>query len=210
VIGGNPVAVHEKLPIDRVSAVLGRYDVMLKLSTVEGMFGPPLEMFSQAGTAITSPVSGGDEYVVHGQNALVVSPFDRGAVVRSLELLSTQPDFLRHLRWSALKTAQAWPDWPSATRRLADLLEGLKSKGYRNSHLRPALSGVSAMRGHWLDDVWRFEAVTRSLPSYGYGEQLLMEKYRRFKGASAVTLLKRATPPALKHVLRKFALKVLE
>lgn len=210
-VGGKPVRVREKLPIDRVADVLRQHDVMLKLSTVEGMFGPPLEMFSQAGTAITAPVSGDDEYIVHGQNALVVSSFGQSeAIVRSLKLLSENPDFLLQLRWKALKTAQAWPDWPTATRRFADALENLKVQGYNNAHLRAALSGVSAMRGHWLDDVWAHEAERRQVPHFGHGEQLLMARYRKLKSAAAMSLLKKATPPALKDILRKYALKVLE
>ena len=45
-----------------------RSDVVLKLSRVEGMFGPPLEGFHRGATCVVTPVTGHDEYVEHGWN----------------------------------------------------------------------------------------------------------------------------------------------
>ena len=38
-------------------------DVVLKLSRIEGMFGPPLEGFHCGATCVVTPVTGHDEYV---------------------------------------------------------------------------------------------------------------------------------------------------
>src|SRR6266699_3944171 len=49
------------VPIDAVPAIMRSCHVLVKLSTVEGMFGPPLEMFHCGGTAVTSDVTGSEE-----------------------------------------------------------------------------------------------------------------------------------------------------
>lgn len=208
-VGNREVRIYERIPINEVRWVYQQYDVLLKLSSVEGMYGPPLEMFSQGGTAITTPVSGCDEYVVHGANALLVEPFNFPQIARYLGLLSSSPDYLRMLQRNALKTAQQWPGWDRSTRLFADLLERLEARGYSNAHLRPTLAGVSSMRTHWLDGVWKNEAEDRARTHLGEGEERLVETYRRLKSTTAVELLKRATPPAVKHVLRELLLQVL-
>jgi hypothetical protein len=57
-----------------MASVYRSCDDILKLSLVESMFGPPLEMFHCGGTAIVYNVTGHDEYIVHGRNALVAEP----------------------------------------------------------------------------------------------------------------------------------------
>ena len=68
-------------PVDRVVGPLTHRemadlyadtDVLLKLSSVEGMFGPPLEAFHRGATCVVTPVTGHEEYVEHGFNGLVV------------------------------------------------------------------------------------------------------------------------------------------
>ncbi len=209
-VAGQPVKVWERIGIDEVATVLRGHDVMLKLSTVEGMYGPPLEMFSQGGTAITTPVSGCDEYVVHGHNALLAPSTDATAAVRYLRQLHENPDFLAQLKRNALATARAWPDWKSASGAFADVLEQAVKEKYSNAHLRPALAGVSAMRTHWLDDVWKFEADAKAAPHLGEGEWLLMQRYRELKASATVATFKRYAPPAVRGALRDYARKVLE
>ncbi len=54
-----------------MAARYGESDVVLKLSRVEGMFGPPLEGFHRGATCVVTPVTGHDEYVEHGWNGLL-------------------------------------------------------------------------------------------------------------------------------------------
>jgi glycosyltransferase involved in cell wall biosynthesis len=86
-------------------------DVILKLSRVEGMFGPPLEGFHMGATCVVTAVTGHEEYVEHGENGLVVDWDDPRGVSRALDLLATDPAFLHRLRWGALATARGWPSW---------------------------------------------------------------------------------------------------
>ena len=86
-------------------------DVVLKLSRVEGMFGPPLEGFHMGATCVVSAVTGHDEYVEHGENGLVVDWDDPRGTGRALDLLAVDRALLHRLRWGALATARGWPSW---------------------------------------------------------------------------------------------------
>lgn len=54
-----------------MAELYSRTDVLLKLSSVEGMFGPPLEGFHKGATCVVTPVTGHEEYVEHGVNGLL-------------------------------------------------------------------------------------------------------------------------------------------
>jgi hypothetical protein len=86
-------------------------DVVLKLSSVEGMYGPPLEGFHRGATCVTTPVTGHDEYIEHGWNALVSEWDDIQGTGRQLDLLARDRRLLHFLRTNALHTARGWPSW---------------------------------------------------------------------------------------------------
>ena len=86
-------------------------DVVLKLSRVEGMFGPPLEGFHMGATCVVTGVTGHEEYVVHGENGLVVEWDDPRGTSRALDLLARDRALLHRLRYGALATARGWPSW---------------------------------------------------------------------------------------------------
>jgi glycosyltransferase involved in cell wall biosynthesis len=208
--GGQPVRVHERIPINQVHEVLQQYDVLLKLSKVEGMFGPPLEMFTQGGTAITYTVTGSDEYMVHGQNSLLVEPYNRRQIIAYLRTLSENPAFLHHLRTQALETARAYPTWDASAHAVTSFLEQLHAEGWSNAHLRPALAASSTLRGYWLDDIWRHErARAEAQPYIGEGERVLLERYRKLKSSRPARVFKRLLPSGLKQTLRARLTQVL-
>ncbi|OQX15708.1 MAG: hypothetical protein BWK76_12720 [Desulfobulbaceae bacterium A2] len=107
--------VFSRVPIHETPAVYRSCDVLLKLSYVEGMFGPPLEMFHCGGTAVVYDVTGADEYMENDVNSFVVTRDDDTAIIRSLRQLRQEPDVLARLRQAAADTAAAWPDWPQST-----------------------------------------------------------------------------------------------
>jgi glycosyltransferase involved in cell wall biosynthesis len=94
-------------------------DVVLKLSRVEGMYGPPLEGFHMGATCVTTEVTGHEEYIEHGRNALVVDWDDRTGTTRQLELLGRDRRLLHELRCNALQTAHGWPGWDQSTQFMA-------------------------------------------------------------------------------------------
>ena len=71
---------------------------MLKLSRVEGMFGPPLEGFHMGATCVVTAVTGHEEYVEHGVNGLVVDWDDPRGTARALDLLARDRALLHCLR----------------------------------------------------------------------------------------------------------------
>ena len=89
-----------------MAAEYERHDVVLKLSRVEGMFGPPLEGFHRGATCVVTPVTGHDEYVEHGVNGLVIDWDDERGTARALDLLARDASLLHLLRSNALATAR--------------------------------------------------------------------------------------------------------
>lgn len=103
-----------------------RTDVVLKLSSVEGMFGPPLEGFHGGATCVVTPVSGHEEYVEHGYNALLCDWEDLRGTARQLDLLARDRELLHYLRVNALETARGWPDWEQSSQFMAAALQAIR------------------------------------------------------------------------------------
>jgi glycosyltransferase involved in cell wall biosynthesis len=119
--------VIRAVPHAEMARLYAEHDVVLKLSRVEGMFGPPLEGFHMGATCVVTPVTGHEEYVRHGFNGMVVDWDDLRGTARALDLLARDRAQLHFLRTNALATARAWPSWEQAgafmalaLRRIAD------------------------------------------------------------------------------------------
>lgn len=110
-------------PIKEVAKIYRSCDVLVKLSYVEGMFGPPLEMFHCGGTAIVYEVTGYDEYIVNGYNAISVPIGDEEAVIDALNNLFENRTELMLLKHGAGQTAKSWITWNEASRNFAEGLE---------------------------------------------------------------------------------------
>lgn len=115
--------VFSQVPIYDVPKIYRSCDLLVKLSYVEGMFGPPLEIFHCGGTAIVYDVTGHDEYIIHGHNALVAKTNDELTVIKYLQELSQNRELLQQLQHGALVTAQHWIDWQQSSTEFAQALE---------------------------------------------------------------------------------------
>lgn len=120
--------VFSQVPIQETPAIYRSCDLLLKLSYVEGMFGPPLEMFHCGGTALVYDVTGHDEYIVHNQNSYVVERDHEDTVVCLLRHLKEHPEELARLKQGALETASQWPDWNASTDLFEKALTTIASK----------------------------------------------------------------------------------
>ena len=100
------------------------------------MFGPPLEMFHCGGTAVVYDVTGHDEYIVDGENALVVTTDDESGVVAAINRLKADPALLLSLKEGARRTAAAWPDWSDVSPRFADALRRIADQPPANDRMR--------------------------------------------------------------------------
>jgi O-antigen biosynthesis protein len=107
--------VFSRVPMNVTPEIYRSCDILVKLSTVEGMFGPPLEIFHCGGTAIVFDVTGHDEYIVDGQNACVVHRGDMDGVVTTLRRLLNDRTELARLQAGALRTAEAWVSWDESS-----------------------------------------------------------------------------------------------
>lgn len=107
--------VFAQVPIFETPKIYRSCDVLVKLSYVEGMFGPPLEMFHCGGTAIVYDVSGHDEYIVHNDNAIVVKRDNENDVIASINKLKQSRAWLDQLKRGALETSYRWPSWQQAS-----------------------------------------------------------------------------------------------
>jgi hypothetical protein len=100
------------------------------------MFGPPLEMFHCGGTAIVYDVTGHDEYIRHGSNALVLARDDEQGIIDALNALKTNEDLLASLCREACITAAEWPNWAEATQQFAAALDAIsQSKPVSRTYL---------------------------------------------------------------------------
>jgi glycosyltransferase involved in cell wall biosynthesis len=111
-----------RVPITETAAIYRSCDLLVKLSYVEGMFGPPLEMFHCGGTALVYDVTGHDEYIRHQQNSIVVPRDDEASVINWLKRLQESPALMASLKGGAEQTAHDWPDWDVATKNFHDAL----------------------------------------------------------------------------------------
>ena len=112
-------------PYDAMPAVYDDADVLLKLSRVEGVFTPPLEAFHRGATCVVTPVSGHDEYVVHGANGLVADWDDPHGAATRLDLLATDRELLARLRGGGLQTARGWPSAEQAAATMDAALQAI-------------------------------------------------------------------------------------
>ena len=116
------------VPHAEMARLYADHDVVLKLSRVEGMFGPPLEGFHMGATCVVTPVTGHEEYVRHGVNGLVVDWDDPRGTARALDLLAADRMLLHRLRTGALATARAWPSWEQAGAFMALALQRIAAE----------------------------------------------------------------------------------
>ncbi len=205
-VRGVGVEVYEQVPIGEVRHVLRQFDVMLKLSRVEGVFGPPLEMFSQGGTAIAYGVSGSDEYMTHGFNSLLAEPFSRNKVVAYLRALSESSQYLQRLRSGALETARHHPSWSDSALELCLALEAAHARRADNRHLRPSLHALWELRMHYLD---LLQAAKELAAEVGQGERTLLRAYRRLKSSAPFQSVQRLLPPSLRSSVRDYFERLL-
>ncbi len=118
-LAGAADRVMSQLTHREMAAAYAETDVVVKLSHVEGMYGPPLEGFHMGATTVTTEVTGHDEYVRHGWNGLVVDWDDVRGTARALDLLARDRRYLNFLRHNALATARGWPSWEQAAQFMA-------------------------------------------------------------------------------------------
>jgi glycosyltransferase involved in cell wall biosynthesis len=149
----------EGLDVDRVVGGLGpeamaalyrESDVLVKLSRVEGLGLAPVEGFHTGLPCVTTPYTGHDEYVRHGDNGVVVGHDDIPGTAAWLDLLARDRDLVAKLSVGAERAAAAWPSWTASARRLhgalIEMLEGPAAESDPSLLLRTLSLGTALGR----------------------------------------------------------------
>lgn len=118
----------EKVPMATMRRIYSSCDILLKLSRVEGFFGPPLEMMACGGLCVVGKVTGHDEYIRDRENAIVVEPNDvKEARKAVMELISDQ-DLQQTLRAKGAATAREW-SWEASINQLEAFFYDIRNGG---------------------------------------------------------------------------------
>ncbi|MBX9888364.1 MAG: hypothetical protein K2Y30_10565 [Flavobacteriaceae bacterium] len=158
--------VFSRIPTDKVQEIYRSCDVIVKLSTIEGMFGPPLEMFHCGGTAISYMVSGYDEYMKGEWNSLVAPLGDDVMILSHVNQLARNKVELQRLKENAIKTAEQWPDFDEQVVLFESAI--LQSIKYPNT-TRSILANKIRILSDWYSTIERQEQEIVNISAYkGY------------------------------------------
>lgn len=108
-----PDRVFRQVPLEEMPAIYASCHVIVKLSSAEGMFGPPLEMMSQGGVAVTSDVEGHEEFMRHGENGFVVPVGDWKTAGQHVRALAADPKLWTNMALEARAEADQFRWDPS-------------------------------------------------------------------------------------------------
>jgi hypothetical protein len=100
-------------------------DVLVKLPRVEGLSLPPLEAFHMGVPCVVTPFTGHADYVMHGENGLVVGYDDLPGTARWLDALARDRSLLARLSAGARATAERWPSPEESSELFAEALHEL-------------------------------------------------------------------------------------
>ena len=128
----------EQVPMQEMKRIYSSCDILLKLSRVEGFFGPPMEMMACGGASVVGRVSGYDEYIRDGYNALVVDPTDITAAKQAVQLLISDSRLREKIVAAGIQTASEW-NWDSSIDALELFYNGLIAdpESHYNATQRP-------------------------------------------------------------------------
>ena len=154
------------IPMLEMKRVYSSCDIFLKMSTVEGVSGPPLEMMACGGTCVVAKVTGIEEAIVPGENALVVEPGDIEGARKAVRMLMDDRALRARLAKKGLKTVERlyWE-------RSIDVLEKI--------FLSPPPGKAKASKP--LAEKWKYEREEAFIQAYAHivkMERLLRESER--------------------------------
>lgn len=141
----------DHVPMTEMKHIYSSCDILLKLSRVEGFFGPPMEMMACEGAVVVGKVTGYDEYIVDGYNALVVDPQDIPAARAAVTQLMNDSQLKNQLILNGKQTAASWR-WDSSIDRLDNCFNLVLSENTPDSMPRQfANHGLAASYLHTIN-----------------------------------------------------------
>jgi len=116
---------YEKVPMRAMAEIYSSCDVLVKMSRVEGFFGPPMEAMACGCAVVVGQVTGYDEYIADRRNALVVEMGDTVAATQAIKHILANDGVRERLVAAGYRTAHRW-QWD----RAIDKLEKVWSKKF--------------------------------------------------------------------------------
>lgn len=141
----------QSVPHGQMPSLYKSCDFIVKLSDTESVALPVLEMFATGGAAVVSEFPGHEEYIRHGQNALVVPVRDLEATEDAIRRLLSEPQLLQSLKVHALVESGRWDLSRSTTAFIhfvEEIFEGSNTGGGTG-----AIQGIAAN----LEDYHQFQ-----------------------------------------------------
>ena len=113
----------EAVSFDKMRKIYSSCDIFLKMSRVEGFFGPPLESMACGCAVVVSKVTGWDEYIVENENALVVDHADIRSARSAVNQLINDKALRDRLIQNGCATVKNW-SWRSSLDAMLAVVEG--------------------------------------------------------------------------------------
>lgn len=107
----------EKVPMNLMPSIYSSCDIFIKMSRIEGFFGPPLEAMACNCVPVVGKVSGWDEYIVDKYNALTVDLMDVEGAKNAVQKLLEDDDLAQKLLCNGHKTVSQW-SWDRSFERM--------------------------------------------------------------------------------------------
>lgn len=121
----------EGVPFGEMRKIYSSCDIFLKMSRIEGFFGPPMEAMACGCAVIVGKVTGYDEYIVDGFNALVVEQGDVHGARAAVERLIADASLRNRLIRGGRDTVLDW-SWERSAQSMLNVVNG--SQGVRQFH----------------------------------------------------------------------------
>lgn len=98
----------ENVSINDMKRIYSSCDIFLKMSKVEGFFGPPMEAMACGCAVVVAKVTGFDEYIEDGKNALVVEMGDVPGAQKAIQRLIDDEELRKKLIFGGYETIKKW------------------------------------------------------------------------------------------------------
>ena len=160
-----------KVDFNKMKHIYASCDILVKLSSVEGFFGPPLEMMACGGVCVVSDVTGYDEYIVDEHNALVIPNGDVDLAHKALKRLIEDKELYSKLQKNGRITADSmqWEDSIDLLEYFYQNLSGRSKmshvKGEKIENLRQLLLPDRLSRIE-ISIVYNFRKIKQMIPSF--------------------------------------------
>ena len=119
----------ESVPFGMMRSIYSSCDIFLKMSRVEGFFGPPMEAMACGCACVVGEVTGHDEYIIHERNALVVPQGEVDSASIAVRKLIENNNLRKRLIKEGYKTVKEW-SWERSGQAMLALIE--RDSHYKN------------------------------------------------------------------------------